>query len=114
MRSKIAPIFWVVLFFAVPAGLYYLYVVAQLQHITELNQRELGRAAENLKEILRNGVQTVKNLSKTPSYTCTFSERQPYLDLADGLECSAFTLSVRTRKTSVKSRTSMSRWLITD
>ena len=91
MRSKIAPIFWVVLFFAVPAGLYYLYVVAQLQHITEMNQRELGRAAENLKEILRNGVQTVKNLSTTASYTCTFSERQPYLDLADGLECSAFT-----------------------
>ena len=90
MRSKIAPISWVVLLSAVPAGLYYLYVATQLQHITELNQRELGRAAENLKEIFRNGVQTVKHLNGKPSYTCAFSERQPYLKLADGLECSAF------------------------
>ncbi|HTF64928.1 MAG TPA: hypothetical protein VK638_19800, partial [Edaphobacter sp.] len=90
MRSKLAPISWVVLLSAVPAGLYYLYVSSQLHHITELNQRELGRAAENLKEIFRNGVQTVKNLSTRPNYTCTFNERQPYLYLADGLECSEF------------------------
>ena len=34
MRSKIAPLFWVALLFAVPAGLYYLYVGAQLHQIT--------------------------------------------------------------------------------
>src|SRR3954471_3211868 len=92
MRGKIAPVLWIILLLGIPAGLYYLYFSAQVQRITELNQRELGRASENLKEILGNGVQTLRNLSKTPGYTCDFNDRQPYLQLADDLHCNDFKL----------------------
>ena len=62
MRRYIAPILWVLLG-AIPAAFYGWHFLGEWQRIGESNQRELGRAAENLKSILQNAVATVGNLT---------------------------------------------------
>src|SRR5215467_2406819 len=85
MRRYIAPIVWVLLG-AIPAALYGWHFLGEWQRIGESNQRELARAAENLKSILHNAVVNVKNLTTERAFTCTFLKRQPYLLMPPG-EC---------------------------
>jgi hypothetical protein len=87
MSRKTAPIFWVAILGAVPAAFYGWYFLGQRQRIAELNQRELGRAADNLQGILRNAVVNVSNLAKKQACTCTFLDRQKYLVMPPGRDC---------------------------
>ena len=80
MRRYIAPILWVLLG-AIPAALYGWHFLGEWQRIGDSNQRDLGRAAENLKSILQNAVATVGNLTTKPAFLPTFLKQQQYLDL---------------------------------
>jgi hypothetical protein len=87
MRRNIAPILWVLILGAIPAAMYGWYFLGQRQRIADLNQRELGRAAENLRSILQNAAVTVTNLTKDPAFTCLYLKRQPYLVMPPGKRC---------------------------
>jgi hypothetical protein len=87
MRRNIGPIFWMLLLGAIPAALYGWYFFDQRQRIADLDQRELGRAAENLRGILQTAVVNVSNLTKRPEFVCKFLERQPYLILPPRRNC---------------------------
>jgi hypothetical protein len=70
---------WVLALCVIPAGLYGWYVLRQIQSIAAFNQRELARAAENLRAILVGSATNVANTRSKPSFTCAFLNRQPYL-----------------------------------
>jgi hypothetical protein len=92
MRRYFALTLWVLILVAIPAALYGWYFLAQQQLIAEMDKRELGRAADNLRSILQNSVDTVSNLTtkSTPS-ACEF--HQPYLEMPLGKTCHEVSIS---------------------
>jgi hypothetical protein len=59
-----------------PAAIYAIYVLGQLEHIREHNLRGLESTAQAVSELLDNTRTTVGNLRKDARYACTFFQRQ--------------------------------------
>jgi len=67
----------------VPAGIYALHVIGQLEHIREHNLRGLDNAAQAAQALIENARTNVRNLLDDQDYACTFFERQTRLRLIE-------------------------------
>ena len=71
----------------VPAGIYALHVIGQLEHIREHNLRGLDNAAQAAQALIENARTNVRNLLADQDYACTFFERQMRLRLVEPEDC---------------------------
>ena len=71
----------------IPIGTYAWYVAARRAEISQLNQRELGRAAENLQATIDVAIVNVRNLASNPAYACSLDREQPYLSFSGPEDC---------------------------
>lgn len=71
----------------VPAGIYALYVIGQLEHVRNHNLRGLDSAAQAAAGLLENARTNVRNLIDDQAYACMFFERQTRLKLLEPTTC---------------------------
>ena len=70
---------WTFVIFLLPAAFYTAYVFRHLGEIDQRNLRLLGKAAEQVEQVLGEAIPTVANLANNFDTAAEFGERQPYL-----------------------------------
>ncbi len=68
---------------ALPLGGFARHVFLQLEELRELNLRSLGKASDDIAELMRNAETVVSSLDDKPAFACELDDQQRFLKLFD-------------------------------